>query len=331
MRRRTRQRACALLLAAALLYISVACGQATAEVAALPTEAAGQEAEAAALVRDLVAGEHRKLLGEYTFSEQLSAALSASVLRRSMQEILETYGPAQEVQEVASLPHEGGVDCYVTVSHREGQLVYAVSFDAQGRVAALSPEPSFDAAVLLQPPARELPEGAQQAEAVAGNPQRAGAMVQPAGGSEVVVLLVGPADRDRDGGFGGSLPLRDIACDLAERGIASLRLDGAELTQQPLTERQEVDQLAEILRYLQQHREGFDTILVATPSTGVAIAALEQLELPYWHCYELELARLPDGRTPELADPGIAAEIAAQVYEITGTWLVEPAPPAIPE
>ena len=312
-----RVRVWAALLLVALLCTIAGCGQEAAEVSALPSVARGLAAEAAALVRDLTAGEYKQVLSAYDLADELAAALSASALRRSMRELAEAYGTPLSVERVDELARGAGVDCYVTVLYERGELVYLVGFNAEGCVAVLTPEPEFDAAILLQPPARELPEGAMQAESIAGSPQRAGALVQPAGGSHTVVLLLGPADRDRDGGFGGTLPLRDIAYDLAARGIASLRLDGVMLTRtEAPSEEAEAAELLTLLQELLAHREGFDAVLLVTPNAAPALAALERLELPAGHCYEFDLTRLPDGRTPELADEAIAEEIAQLAEEL---------------
>ncbi|NLT58971.1 MAG: hypothetical protein GXX99_08425 [Clostridiales bacterium] len=305
-----------LLLLILSLSLLAGCGDQTVHTLSVqdPEGAAleGADAVAAALVADLAGGRHRALVKSEHLGEALRQALSPSVLRRSMAELEETYGLPLRILRLHEGAWPGGTLRHVVVEYEQGELVFSVGFDAEGKVQALSPEPALDPAALLEPPEAALPPEAQQLEVVFGDPQRSGALVQPKGEVRRVVLLAGYDDRDRDGTYGGVSPMRDLAYDLAQHQVASLRVDGRGFqTGEPSSREGEIEALAEALRYLKGHREEFQHIALVAFDREMGEEALLRADLRAEDCIELDPARLPAGREVARVDAAVAAEIAA--------------------
>jgi uncharacterized protein len=195
---------------------------------------------------------------------QVQAAATAAFLR--------SLGQLKQVEFVSA---ESGSDAY-RATFQNGATNWLIRMSPTGKIAGL----------LFRPIAAAEADG--EDVAVAG---RSGTLLKP-GGSEhppVVLLIGGSGPTDRNGNQGGTDPgeLRQLAEQLAEKGIASLRYDKRGIGRSPMAGLREedfvlnsfVDDAVVWLGWLQQ-RSDLGPRIIAGHSEGGLIALLTAKRAP---------------------------------------------------
>jgi len=201
----------------ALLCMALMAGAAFAQEESLAVQAQ-------AVLQAFMSGEYEAIAAQ--FDENMAAAVDANGLEGAWESVAAQYGAVTGVVGAQEDPASGAAA--LVIEHEYGQTALTVVRDEAGRIAGLSIAPMQQAAQTVQ---RDLPEGvtAQPVTLFAGTQRELkGELLLPQNAGEdtpYAVLVHGSGPSDMDETIGACKPLRDLAYDLAELGVGSLRFD----------------------------------------------------------------------------------------------------------
>lgn len=193
-----------------------------------PTPSASPDLEAVSreAVEALAAGDSAPL--HTLFSPSMAAQLSAQQLEAAWAQTIATAGEYTGTESVSVAEKEGFTVVTVTSGFTTRPVLADLTYGHAGQLEGLwfsyGEAPTTAPA---EPP--DLPEGATEEEIAVGQYELPGKLLLPGGaGPNAAVLLVGgsgPTDMDGTVGTAGNAVLRDLAYQLAEHGVPTLRYD----------------------------------------------------------------------------------------------------------
>lgn len=264
------------------------------------------------------------------FDETMASFVDEETLQAGREDLLRRMGAmtgatlvqAQEDERVAVL----------LVSFDEGQALFQVAFDGEGRISGLYIQTVDQPQA--EPLTREPPEGAQTLEAVlfSGTPRELrGEIVVPPDADEAtpyVVFAHGSGPSDRDETVGANKPFRDLAYDLAALGVGSLRFDKITYAAPDwpvrTVEQEYLEPVAEALRVLRERTQARRVYLVGHSEGGMIApylvaecgfdggVSLAGTPLQLW-----EISRAQNLALAAMMEEGQREAVAAQVEEQT--------------
>jgi uncharacterized protein len=212
----------------------------------------------------------RRVIGELTRGAPDLDAMEPP-LRRALEPLaaqtaalLQAMGPLQSITPAGA---QGGMDLFVA-TFRSGDVTWGIKLSPSGQIAGLFYRPL---------PAREIQGDEVKVAGLAGTLLKPNGIEKP----PVVLLIAGSGPTDRNGNQNGAGPgsLRQIAQQLAERGIASLRYDKRAIGRSDIQSAREedvdlasfVDDATALMTWLEQ-RADLGPRFVAGHSEGGLIA-----------------------------------------------------------
>lgn len=193
-----------------------------------PSEEVDLPVAAQSAVESLVAGDPAPL--HTMFSTTLSTQLTESALLDAWEQTIAPAGDYQGTVSVTEGENQGFQVVSVTSGFSEMSVVADLTFGESGEVEGIwFSYGEVETSEHPDPPA--LPDGAREISVDVGAYELAGSLTLPAEsaeGADVVVLFIsGSGPNDMDGSFGtaGNAVTRDLAYQLAEHGVASLRYE----------------------------------------------------------------------------------------------------------
>ena len=177
--------------------------------------------EAQTACMQLLSGDYAALTAR--FDETMSAALSAETLEMAMQTLSMQFGQFLQATNFQTVPEQNAA--VFTLACENGTLNLTIAFDQAGLIAGLFLQP----AAVIETTEKALPEGVQEKQLMLfeGTERALNAcLLQPAAEKAPYVIFVhGSGASNMDETVGPNKPFRDLAYDLAARGVGSLRFD----------------------------------------------------------------------------------------------------------
>lgn len=193
-----------------------------------PTEEARAacESDARALVGEFASGDYAAAAGNHSYSLLMKLTVGKAVMEKIWAAMTDNYGAFREIYGAESIPHEGSLHSVVVKLAFEAQCVdFRVTYDGETiagiHYAANEDDPAAPGEAFVSAFAtRELTFGETGWELT-------GTLTLPDGEGPwpVAVIVHGSGPSSRDGRVLAQTPYRDIAEELARRGVASFRYD----------------------------------------------------------------------------------------------------------
>lgn len=284
------------------------------------TSGDGLLAQAHGVLDDFTSAEYGRVVER--FSADMRSAVDEEMLMQGWSAVTERLGAYQGVAGEQAFSGSSTPSVSFTLSFESGTATLTAVFDETGSLSGLALQPN----IAYEPVVKALPEGALEAQATlfAGTEKELSAsIVSPEGATDqtpYVLLVHGSGASDMDETIGPNKPFRDIAYDLAARGVGTMRFDKITYAHPELpvdtVEQEYLEPVREALRvlkaetnaarvYITGHSEGG----ILTPwlvrecgfSGGIALAGTP---LPLWRMsYDqnlLSIALMPQEQQDEL-------------------------------
>ena len=188
------------------------------------------EALARQITNELVDGHFDRVCQR--FDETMAKALSEKDLQNAWDQVIQTFGPFKEINNI-SIKTEGGLlrqsltVASVVGTFTKQPIEIRIAFDDRARIAGLFFLPASSNDNLYKSPAYVNRKAFTEKEVQVGKHKLPGVITIPNGKSKVpgVVLVHGSGPQDRDETIGSNKPFKDIAEGLSSLGVAVLRYD----------------------------------------------------------------------------------------------------------
>jgi dienelactone hydrolase len=158
-------------------------------------------------------------------NDKARASLSVEMLNGLMQQLEPIYGKYSSHASWQTQETMGTTIYYCDAQFDKGTLRFLTAFDSDGRANTLRFIPAESKTAVADALPNSITE--QAITVVSGTYKLPGTLTLPKGKTNVpfVVLVHGSGPNDRDETIGPNKPFRDLAWDLAEKGVAVLRYD----------------------------------------------------------------------------------------------------------
>ncbi len=230
------------------------------------------------ITSSLFEGDYDSAISNHSFNEEVEAALSQPVLYGVMTSITAQYGSLVNIDSIVY--EKSGVydKYYVNLLLSKGHISLAYVFDSNSTISGFHIDEYKDPSTSTVAAERVPTEGVTEENIIIGEEfLLSGILTKPAEPTDKVVILVhGSGPSDMDVSVGPNSIFRDIAYDLAELGIASIRYDkrtfvyGGELAGDiELTPYDEtIEDVLFAIDYVKSHHIELSEIFVAGHSFG---------------------------------------------------------------
>ena len=182
---------------------------------------------ARAIFETLQAGEYEAIYA--LFDQTMRSAMTADELAAILSQLEGAYGALKTIGAEETTPNGAYTLSSLPLSYEKGDLLFAICW-LNGKLIGLF---FYDYSAPKVASPDELPPSLLEEDASVGDPALPGTLTLPEDASSplpAVVLLHGSGPNDRDESVGQTKLFRDLAWNLAQKGIAVLRYDKRTLT-----------------------------------------------------------------------------------------------------
>lgn len=184
-----------------------------------------QSSMALNFVKDLTQRKYEKLQTDYTYDEQMGAAVQKDDFQKQLDGYNDSLGALVEAEQPYGQSYQGSVIIMIPCRMEEQNTNIQLSLNEKNEIQGLFFKPYKS-----QKKSAQAPEGVQETDVdlkISDGKKLSGKLTTPdqKGKFPLVILLAGSGPNDMDETIYYNKPFQDIAWGLAEKGIASYRYD----------------------------------------------------------------------------------------------------------
>lgn len=234
------------LVACLLVGLLTGCG---------PSESSKREETARQLVEDIVNENYSALRENYKYDDKMDTLINGDQLEEILQSSLQGYG---EVVQISDDIAQSGNTYVVSIQMEKGYIDASVTFQGDSQICGLYLSPNLAQAYPLPNDISEQEISFKATEKIT----LSGTLCVPKGQTTypLVIFVHGSGPCDRDETIGANQVFRDLAIQLAKKGIASYRYDKRTYVQQEVDkdftiEDETVDDVLSAIQCLKENDE----------------------------------------------------------------------------
>ncbi len=184
---------------------------------------------ALSFINDLLDGNYDYAYENYSFTDEMNKAIDSAFLDQFMTQVKQLAGDFVAIEDTQESKHETYDIINIICEFEKKYMSLNVVFDQQKKIAGINSAEAQGYDKSDKTPEAKIPDAIEEQEVVIGEGQWAlpGTLTLPKEGEpfSAVVLVHGSGPQDRDQTIGPNKPFRDIAWNLASKGIAVLRYE----------------------------------------------------------------------------------------------------------